>query len=166
MAERAERAFPDRILLPVTAAIYHNGEEKPAMRWSFEMGIGGESDKELFDFVTRLREGSGISDRCSQLKILKYKIAISMKDFQVTANCPKGRLFEIDSQEQWNAAIAKVLTKERELIVKVQEIELQAAYTVISNSDNSVQANQAGTSAAKNPVPSQVSKPGRQKNRT
>ena len=51
-------------------------------------------------------------------------------------------------------------------IVKVQEIELQAAYTVISNSDNSVQANQAGTSAAQNPVPSQVSKPGRQKNRT
>ena len=108
--------FPDRILLPVTAAIYPNGEEKPAMRWSFEMGIGGESDKELFDFVTRLREGFGIGDRCSQLKILKYKITISMKDFQVIANCPKGRLFEIDSQEQWNAAIAKVLTKERELI--------------------------------------------------
>ena len=45
----------------------------------------------------------------------------------------------------------------------MHEIELQAAYTVISNSGNSVQANQAGTSAAKNPVPSQVSKPGRQK---
>ena len=56
MAERTERAFPDRILLPVTAAIYHNGEEKPAMPWSFEIGIGGESDKELFDFVTCLRE--------------------------------------------------------------------------------------------------------------
>ena len=45
----------------------------------------------------------------------------------------------------------------------MHEIELQAAYTVISNSDNSVQANQAGTSAAKNTVPSQVSKPGCQK---
>ena len=89
MAERTERAFPDRIQLPVTAAIYHNGEEKPAMRWSFEIGIGGESDKELFNFVNRLREGFGIGDRCSQLKILKYKIAISMKDFEVTANCPK-----------------------------------------------------------------------------
>ena len=80
------------------------------------MGIGGESDKKLFDFVTRLREGFGIDDRCNQLKILKYKIAISMKDFQMTAKCPKGRLFQKDSQEQWNAAIAKVLTKERELI--------------------------------------------------
>ena len=45
----------------------------------------------------------------------------------------------------------------------MHEIELQAAYTVISNSDNSVQANQADTSAAKNPVPSQVWKPGRHK---
>ena len=47
--------------------------------------------------------------------------------------------------------------------MKVHEIELQAAYAVISNSDNSVQANQAGTSAAKTPVPSQLSKPGPQK---
>ena len=39
MVGRTERAFPDRILLPVTASIYHNGDEKPAMRWSFEMGI-------------------------------------------------------------------------------------------------------------------------------
>ena len=72
------------------------------------------TDFELFDFLPRLREGIGIGDQCSQLKILKYKMAISMKDFQVTTNCPKGRLFKIDSQEQWNAA--KVLTKERELI--------------------------------------------------
>ena len=87
MAERTEGAFPDRILLPVTAAIYHNGEEKPAMRWSFEMVIGVESDKELFDFVIRFREGFGIGDRCSQL------------------------IMKIHSQEQWNAAIAKVLQR-------------------------------------------------------
>jgi len=43
----AERTFADRVLLPVTAAIYRNGEEKPAIRWSFEMGIGVESDKKL-----------------------------------------------------------------------------------------------------------------------
>ena len=73
MAEKTDRAFPDRILLPVTATFYHNGEETPAMRWSFAMGIGGESGKKLFDFVTRLREGFGIGDRCSKLKILKYR---------------------------------------------------------------------------------------------
>ena len=42
-------------------------------------------------------------------------MTISVKDFQVTANCLKGRVFEIDSQQQWNAAITKVITKEWEL---------------------------------------------------
>ena len=40
-------------MFPVTAAIYQNGEEKPVMRLSFEMGIGGESDK-LCDFIIPL----------------------------------------------------------------------------------------------------------------
>ena len=116
IAKMTERSFADRVLLPVTAAIYRNGEEKPAMRWSLEMGIGGESDKNLFDLIFRVREGFGIADRCSQLQIAKFRVTISVKDFQVTANCPKGRVFELDSQEQWNAAITKVMTKERELI--------------------------------------------------
>ena len=75
-----ERAFADHVLLPITATIRQNNEEKPAMRWSFEMGIRDESGKKLFDFITRLLEGYGIGDRCSQLKISKYKVAISMKD--------------------------------------------------------------------------------------
>ena len=33
-----------------------------------------------------------------------------MKDFQVTANCPKVRVFEIDSQEQWDTAIDSVFS--------------------------------------------------------
>ena len=35
--------------------IYRKGEEKPAMRWSFEMGIGGKSEKMLFGFIFRVR---------------------------------------------------------------------------------------------------------------
>ena len=61
----ADRSFADRLVLPVTAAIYRNGEEKPAMHWSFEMGIGSESDKMLLDFIFRVREGFGIPGRCS-----------------------------------------------------------------------------------------------------
>ena len=61
----ADRSFADRLVLPVTAAIYRNGEEKPAMRWSFEMGIGGESDKMLLDFIFPFREGFGNPDRFS-----------------------------------------------------------------------------------------------------
>ena len=48
----------DRVLLPVTAAaIYHNGVEKPAMRWTFEMALGARSDRNLRLFKERLREG-------------------------------------------------------------------------------------------------------------
>ena len=38
----ADRSFANRVVLPVTDATYRNGEEKPAMRWSFEMGVGGK----------------------------------------------------------------------------------------------------------------------------
>ena len=38
----AERVIADRVcFLPVTAAIYRNGEEKLAMRWSFEIATDG-----------------------------------------------------------------------------------------------------------------------------
>ena len=63
VAKTADRSFTDRVVLPVTAAIYRNGEEKPAVRWSFEMGIGSESDKMLFDFIFRVREEFGVADR-------------------------------------------------------------------------------------------------------
>ena len=49
-------------LLPVTVAVYRlyqlwqNGEDKPAMRWSFKMGTGGESDEKFFDFIIRLEK--------------------------------------------------------------------------------------------------------------
>ncbi|PFX33231.1 hypothetical protein AWC38_SpisGene1947 [Stylophora pistillata] len=154
MAER----FADRVVLPVTAAIYINGDEKPAMRWSFVLGIGGESDKALFNFIVQVEEGFGIADPCSQLSIARFRVTISVKEFQVTTNCPKSRVFEIDSQKQWNAAITKLITKERELIVKVYEIELKAACTHISNS---AQAKRAGRYAEGNPaspVPSKVAK--------
>ena len=62
-------------MLAVNAAIYRNGEEKPAMRWSFEMGIGGKSDK-MFDFIFRVREGFGIADQCSQLNIARFRVTI------------------------------------------------------------------------------------------
>ena len=100
MADRSFADVADRVVLPFTAAIYRNGEEKTAIRWSFEMGIGSESDKTLFDFIFRVREGFGIAGRCSQLNIAQFRVTISVKDFQVTANCPKDRVFEIDFLEQ------------------------------------------------------------------
>ena len=41
----------DHILLPVTAAMSHNGVERPAMHWSFEMAAGAHSDQNLHEFI-------------------------------------------------------------------------------------------------------------------
>ena len=109
-------AHNDRVLLPIIALIYRNGQEKAAMRWSFEAAVGRKSDKNLFNLILRIREGFGIAVRCSQLQITKFSVTVSMKDFKATADCPRGRLLKVGSQEQWDAAIAKVIEKERELI--------------------------------------------------
>ena len=85
----------------------------------------------LFDFIFRGREGFGIVDQYSQLNIVRFRVTISVKDFQVTANCPKGRVFAIDSQEQWNAAISKVITKEQELIDRFPRSGLSFLFMII-----------------------------------
>ena len=82
IAKMADRSFADRVVLAVNAAIYRNGEEKPAMRWSFEMGIGGKSDKMLFDFIFRVREGFGIADQCSQLNIERFRVTLKQRTVQ------------------------------------------------------------------------------------
>ena len=56
-------------------------------------------------------------------------------DDQVTANCPKGRVFEIDPQEQWNAAISKVITKEQELIDRFPRSGLSFLFMIIHYPD-------------------------------
>ena len=92
-------AYNDRVFLPVTAVIYRNGQKKAAMRWSFEAEIGRESNKNLFNLISRIREGCGIADRFSQLQITKFEVTVSMKDFKATADCPRGRICEIDSHK-------------------------------------------------------------------
>ena len=35
------------VIVPVTGAIYHNGNEKPTERWCFELGMRTVSDKDF-----------------------------------------------------------------------------------------------------------------------
>ena len=42
VAKTADRPFADRVVLPVTTAIYGNGEEKLAVRWSFSWESGAK----------------------------------------------------------------------------------------------------------------------------
>ena len=101
-------------LVPVTGAIYHNGLEKPTERWSFELGLNLSEDKLLY---TILEKGYGIGDKCAALNIAKFKLQVSAKDFTPKLpEWPKGRIFCIDSQEQWDNCFPKILGHERELI--------------------------------------------------
>ena len=54
-------------IVPVTGAIYHNGQEMPTERWSFELGLNLSEDKILSTVLKRLEKGYGIKDKCAAL---------------------------------------------------------------------------------------------------
>ena len=53
----------------VTSTIYLNGEEKAAIRWSFEIEIGGsEGDQKFCELISAIREVFGIADQVQMAK--------------------------------------------------------------------------------------------------
>ena len=51
--------------------------------------------------------------------IVKFKIQLSSKDFRPKLpEWPKGRIFEIDTQEQWETALPQIISHQREMIGK------------------------------------------------
>ena len=47
----------------VASAIYLNGEEKAAIPWSLENGIGGEGERKFCELISRKREVFEIVDQ-------------------------------------------------------------------------------------------------------
>ena len=92
--------YEDHILLPMSGATFHNGQGKPSQRRTFEMAIGARSDSSLNGMIQRLLRRFGVADRCSQINIKKLKVSLSVKNFKLTPEFPKGRLFDSDSEEQ------------------------------------------------------------------
>ena len=70
------------VIVPVTGAIYHDGNEKPTERWCFELGMRTVSDKDFTSVLSRLQRGFGIKEKCAMLKMVKFKIQLSSKDFR------------------------------------------------------------------------------------
>ena len=104
-------------IVPVTGAIYHNGQEKPTERWSIELGLNLFEDKILSTVLKLLEKGYGIKDKCTALNSTKFKLQASAKDFTpILPEWPKGRIFSIDSQEQWDNFFPKILGLQRELV--------------------------------------------------
>ena len=73
----ADRSFANRVVLPVTDATYRNGEEKPAMRWSFEMGIGAKVTRCCLILFFELEK-----DLVLQISVASYKHSEIQSDDQ------------------------------------------------------------------------------------
>ena len=69
MAETDTVVTVRETIVPVTGAIYHNGQEKPTERWSFEFGLNLSEDKILSTVLKRLEKGYGIKEKCAALNI-------------------------------------------------------------------------------------------------
>ena len=51
------------VIVPVTGAIYHNGNEKPTERWCFELGMRTVLGKDFTSVLSRLQKGFGIKEK-------------------------------------------------------------------------------------------------------
>ena len=129
----------DRISLAATFAIYKSQEEKPCMRWNAEINLGLDADKNLGLFRLRSRNEFGIQERCcSELQIKRFKVSICAKDLNtVTKEFPKGRVLDIDTNDQWEASLPKIIKKEREIILKVYQVNDTSAFEkLVTNNEN------------------------------
>ena len=97
------------VIVPVTGAVYHNGNEKPTGRWCLELGMRTVSDEDFMSVLSRLQTGFSIKEKCAMLNIFKFKIQPSSKDFRPKLpEWPKGQIFQIDTQEQWETALPQI----------------------------------------------------------
>ena len=64
-----------KVLHEVTGSIFKQGDEKPAMKWSFLTKIEVE---DLASFLRNLKS-SGIDQRAKEIGVLKYKLKINFK---------------------------------------------------------------------------------------
>ena len=81
--------------------------------------IGDRDFAPIVNRLNRLQKELGIKEKCALLNIVKYKIQLSSKDFQPKLpEWPKGRIFQIDTQEQWEAVVPQIISHQREIIGK------------------------------------------------
>eukprot|EP00112_Aurelia_sp_Birch-Aquarium-sp1_P002196 Seg1236.5 transcript_id=Seg1236.5/GoldUCD/mRNA.D3Y31 product="hypothetical protein" protein_id=Seg1236.5/GoldUCD/D3Y31 len=106
------------VVVPVTAAIYRNGKEKPDIKWNFEVKLTSD-DTVLSKFKSRLQIFHGVNERCEELQIDKFTLKLlNMKSVSNSKDGARDRIFSIDTQEQWKDVFAKLIKSERELVGK------------------------------------------------
>ena len=100
-----------KVLHKVTACIYKQGDEKPAMKWSF---LTKMQECDLSSFL-RCLKSYGFDDRAKEIGISKYKMKLQYKRLTAKLEFPRGRIFAIDTDEQFKV-IFPLLQDKHELI--------------------------------------------------
>ena len=102
-----------KVLHEITACIYKQGDEKPAMKWSFLHKLVTES---LASLMKELK-ACGVDERAKELGIQKFKMKLLYKRMIAEQDFPRGRIFAIDTQDQYELALP-LLQDKHELIRK------------------------------------------------
>lgn len=85
-----------------TCAIYKQGHEKPVSRWSFFVRVHDDNVENLQEFVERLKVTCGIKERSEELGVFRSRIKLSLRRTEPDVENPKGRIFAMDTQDQYN----------------------------------------------------------------
>ena len=91
-------AAEDAHVVEVTGCIYKLGEEKPTSKWSFLTKSDG---KDHFQFLEKLRKECGVQNRCGELGIKAFTLKLQCRRLVSEADFPKGRIFAVDTEEQF-----------------------------------------------------------------
>ena len=103
-----------KVLHEVTACTcIYKGEEKPVMKWSFLTKV---EKKDLKSFLQAL-SAFGVDQRAKELGIQDYKLKLQCKRLTPEPEFPRGRVFAIDSDEQFLTCLP-LLQDKHELICK------------------------------------------------
>ena len=99
----------------ITAYIYRKGVEKPVAKWSFMSNIPNlqkdQPEPSLKTFICELKTKHGLSSRCQDLGINKYKVSVIYKRTIAEPDHPKGRVFAVDTQQQFFIALTHTLQR-------------------------------------------------------
>ena len=99
----------------ITACIYRKGVEKAVAKWSFLRNIPSiqkdQPEPSLKTFICELKTKHGLSSRCKDLGINTYKVSVNYKRTTAEPDYPKGRVFAVDTQEQFFIALTQAFQR-------------------------------------------------------
>ena len=101
------------MLKEITAFIYRKGVEKPVAKWSSMSNIPSiqkdQPEPSLKIFICELKSKLGLSSRCQDFGINTYKVSDIYTRTIAEPDYPKGRVFAVDTQEQFFIALIQTL---------------------------------------------------------